>query len=337
VAAAAHSNPHLPLAPLLLLSSSVQVLLTGLPLLMCGYLHTSASSPSSSSFHRRLQAFLAPFQSALFDFHFSGHKRALFSSLRGDVVELSPSSGSNFGHYPRSLVYSAVEPNPFLLSSLASAAATAGFPAGTLALSHTSPLHGLRAIPTSSKDAVIACEVLSKARASESEWAEIVSEVHRVLKPSGRFYFIDYTAHNRGDRVHRGVQALLSPLTRLTRSDLTLTRPIAQLLAANELEWDTVYMETWSTSSSQPLRLQWKEKESEATVGGGGSATESESGVHEREVTGLKGFMPVVAGICVKKKAESLSQYVSEGSGSMLEEVLQYGTLRRRPQAFTYR
>ena len=230
-----------------------------------------------------------------------------------------PSDGSILPLLPTDIVYSAVEPNPFVLSSFASNAAAAGFPVGTIALANTRPLRALRSLPDSSKDAVIACEALSKAARDAPSTAQaddrdgldaLLTEVHRVLKPGGRLYFVDYTARNAADRTARMLQSVLTPFTRIALAGVRLDVPVAQRVRANREGWETVHVETWATA--QPGRVEGEE---------------GEEGRGEVEVTGLQGVMPVVAGICVKRKAARLSQYANQ-STSLLDELFQYGTVR---------
>ena len=311
-------------------SKRTAVIVTGLPLLTYAYLH------SSTSFHQRVDAFLAPYHSTLFRYHYSHPKRLLLSSLRGDTLDLSPSDGSTLSCLPSDVIYSAVEPNPFVLSSFASNAAAAGYPPGTVALANTSPLTALRSLPNNSKDAVVACEVLSRRGGSgdgEEEGMEaVMAEVHRVLKPGGRFYFVDFTARNDSQRWLRTLQTLMSPLTRILMNGVTLDTPVVQRIGRNSLGWEKVYLETWG-SGEQSRRVEvvgnseggkWEGEGEETRVGG------------EVEVTGLEGLMPVVGGICVKRKAAHLAQYVNESNTPLLEELFQYGTIRTRtPQQDT--
>ena len=311
-----------------------QTLMLGVPLLGYAFLHAE-----SSNAHLRLHAALRPYHSALFQYQHQQHLRALFSSLRGDVLELSPSDGSNFAYFPSNLVYSAIEPNPFLLSSFAANAAAAGYPAGTVALSHADVLTALRSMPDNSRDAVVASELLSRrkegrAAAARDDWLAVVVEVHRVLKPGGRFYFVDHTAHNRSERLGRSVQSVLSPISRLLCHQSTLDTPIAQRMAANVEGWEVVHLQAWKPHAPavqveaipSPAATQAEERTEES----GGEQAEDAGGQRasdaEVEVTSLQGWTPVVAGICVKRKAATLSQYARQTQGSVMDDMFSYGT-----------
>jgi ubiquinone/menaquinone biosynthesis C-methylase UbiE len=98
-----------------------------------------------------------------------------------------------------------VEPNPFMQSYLREEAAKLGLPidirTGT---ADTLP------VPDSSVDVVISTLVLCCVPSPQ----RCLQEVLRVLKPGGRFVFIEHVAAQRGTRLRR-IQNLVTPLWRL--------------------------------------------------------------------------------------------------------------------------
>jgi ubiquinone/menaquinone biosynthesis C-methylase UbiE len=264
------------------------------------------------SLPNRVQAALTPLRSAVFNYHYGQHKRALFSSLRGDVLELGAADGSNFPFLPPHLVYSAIEPNAHQLSSFADNAVSAGYPIGTIALSNGDIAQTLHSLPDDSKDAVIACFALSgQPRAEDCE--ALLRDVHRVLKPGGRFYLIDYTARNADDTAARALQSALSTVYRLSLVSPAVPHPIAQTLSRNDDDWETVWLQAWRRHE-QPELVQ---------------------PVTAEAVTGLHSLSPVIAGVCVKRKASTLSAYVAQKEGSnVMDELLKFGTFRGGKAAF---
>ena len=298
--AAAACNEHRCAHPRPLLSDPLQALIAAAPLVWYGCVSIAPSLPD------RVQAALTPLRSALFNYHYGQHKRALFSSLRGDVLELGAADGSNFAFLPPHLVYSAIEPNAHHFASLADNAASAGYPAGTLALSNGDIVQTLHSLPDDSKDAVIACLALSRQPHAE-DCEAVLRHVHRVLKPGGRFYFIDYTARNADDTAARALQSALSTAYRFLLLFPTVQHPIAQTLSRNDDDWETVWMQAWSRRQ-QPVLVQ---------------------PVTAEAVTGLQSLSPVVAGVCVKRRVTGLSAYVAQREGvNVMDELLKFGTFR---------
>src|SRR5215212_2141729 len=56
-----------------------------------------------------------------------GHKRRLFATLAGMVVEIGPGTGDNFAYYPAGIRWLGVEPNVFMHPKLREAAEKHGF------------------------------------------------------------------------------------------------------------------------------------------------------------------------------------------------------------------
>jgi ubiquinone/menaquinone biosynthesis C-methylase UbiE len=144
-------------------------------------------------FNQRYEQFIAPY------------KQRLFAELRGTVVELGPGTGVNLRYLHREEVrWIGVDPNPFMRPYLLREAARLGIAAdcrgGT---AYSLP------IEDASVDAVICTLVLC----SIADQQRALREVLRVLKPGGRFLFIEHVAAARGSRLRR-VQRLVAPLWR---------------------------------------------------------------------------------------------------------------------------
>ncbi|HYU48113.1 MAG TPA: class I SAM-dependent methyltransferase [Terriglobales bacterium] len=130
------------------------------------------------------------------------YKRRLLSDLSGTVVEIGPGTGANLPYYPRGIRWIGIEPNPFMDRYLKRQAK---------ALDIEIQIRRGRGeqlpIPDASADAVVSTLVLC----SVSNLPGVLSEVLRVLRPGGRFVFIEHVAAQEGTRLRR-LQAWLKPI-----------------------------------------------------------------------------------------------------------------------------
>lgn len=129
-------------------------------------------------------------------------KDRLFAGLSGEVVEIGPGAGINFRHFPKDVHVRGIEPNAFMHPYLHEAAAAEGLQL-TIDPGHAEEI----GLPDSSVDAVVSTLVLC----SVFEPATALAEIHRVLKPGGRFYFIEHVAAPKGTRM-RAAQDFVQPL-----------------------------------------------------------------------------------------------------------------------------
>ena len=131
-----------------------------------------------------------------------GERRsALLASLTGTVLELGPGTGVNFRHLPRGVRWIGVEPNPHMHPFLLQRAQEAGVHA---------EIRGVSAermeVEPESVDAVICTLVLC----SVDDPAGTLADIRRVLRPGGRFVFLEHVGAPRGSAL-RLVQRLLRP------------------------------------------------------------------------------------------------------------------------------
>jgi SAM-dependent methyltransferase len=124
-------------------------------------------------------------------------KRKLLKDIDGNVVELGPGTGPNFAYFPDSVRWTGVEPNPHLAVTLRGPE--------RLVVASTVP------IANSSADAVVCTLVLCSVSDPVAELREVV----RILKPGGRFYFLEHIAADCKRRPGmRRTQRVLQPLWR---------------------------------------------------------------------------------------------------------------------------
>ncbi|MFQ5944013.1 MAG: class I SAM-dependent methyltransferase [Anaerolineales bacterium] len=130
------------------------------------------------------------------------HKRRVFQDISGTVLEIGPGTGANLPYYPAGIQWIAVEPNPAMHTYLREKAGqyeiAADFRLGTAEQLD---------LPDSSVEAVVSTLVLC----SVADLDATLQEVRRVLKPGGRFLFVEHVAAPKGTGVRRA-QDLIQPL-----------------------------------------------------------------------------------------------------------------------------
>jgi len=132
----------------------------------------------------------------------SKYKRQLFAEVCGTVLEIGPGTGTNLRYLPDGLRWIGVETNPFMLSYLNEEANRLRMPIDIrIGTADTLP------VPDSSVDVVISTLVLCCVPSQR----RCLREVLRVLKPGGKFVFIEHVAAPRGTRLRR-IQNLVTPL-----------------------------------------------------------------------------------------------------------------------------
>ncbi len=136
--------------------------------------------------------------------HVADRKRVLLGDLSGDVLEIGPGTGVNLRYYPATIRWIGIEPNPFMHLYLKREAEKLGM--------HVEIREGRAErldVPDHSMDAVVSTLVLC----SVQDVPGTLGEILRVLKPGGRFVFIEHVAAPPGMRLRR-VQQWVRPVTR---------------------------------------------------------------------------------------------------------------------------
>ncbi len=164
-------------------------------------------------------------------------RRDQLAAATGRVLEIGAGSGLSVPHYPAGLEELVLlEPNPAFRIRLRELLDRTHVPAAIV----DGDVHDLP-FPDSSFDTVTAslvfCSVDLPARA--------LAEVHRVLRPGGRFLFHE---HVRGGPVRGVVQDLLTPLHRGLADGCHANRDFEALLASSPLNVESIAhlrMPTW--------------------------------------------------------------------------------------------
>lgn len=142
------------------------------------------------------------------------HKAALLKGLDGDVLEIGPGAGPNLAYFAPTVRWVGVEPNPYMRPYLQQNAARRGLPVD-LRQGHAEALP----VDDHSMDAVVSTLVLCSVR----DQAQALAEVRRVLRPGGRFIFVEHVAAPPGSRLRR-LQNLVRPLWQVMSGGCQLNR-----------------------------------------------------------------------------------------------------------------
>ena len=110
-------------------------------------------------------------------------KERLFEGLEGTLLELGAGAGANIPHLPPAVRLVALEPNPFMHPYLLNRALAEERP-----LALVQGTAEALPFPDESLDAVLSTLVLC----SVGELDRVLGEVVRVLKPEGRFLFLEH-------------------------------------------------------------------------------------------------------------------------------------------------
>ena len=121
-------------------------------------------------------------------------KRELFAELPDTIVEIGPGPGTNLRYYAPGTRVIALEPAASVHARLRREAERRGIEL----VVHASGAERIE-LADASVDAVVATLVLC----SVDDPREVLGEVRRVLRPGGRFLFIEHVAADPGSRLHR--------------------------------------------------------------------------------------------------------------------------------------
>lgn len=156
-------------------------------------------------------------------------KDVVLTDLPDRVVEIGPGRGSNFDRYRSGTTVVAFEPNKFMHDDLVAAANQ-----HDLVLEVRSSGAESMDLPDSSEDMVISTLVLC----SVDDRRATLDEIRRVLKPGGRFVFVEHIAARPGTWTARLQRLLRRPWSAIADGcDLTAdTHEVLKAAGFNEVE-----------------------------------------------------------------------------------------------------
>lgn len=158
----------------------------------------------------------------------SAVRRDQLAQARGRTLELGAGNGLAVPHYtPRVTELTLLEPNPYLRDLLVDTARTAAPAKVTIV---DGDAHAL-SYPDATFDTVTASLLFC----SVTDPTTALAEVHRVLKPGGRFLFHE---HVRGYGIRAFFQDLLTPLQKRVADGCHANRDFLDLLTDTPFELD---------------------------------------------------------------------------------------------------
>ena len=162
----------------------------------------SVKHPHANPIRGRFNAWLlAKFED---DFHqeLGPRKAEHMRSLAGTVIEIGAGNGANFRYYPPGVHVVAYEPNPYMHDRLHASARTHGLDL---------ELRSVSAERLDFEDGTVDAVVCTLVLCTVPDPVQVISEVRRVLKAGGRFFFIEHVAAERGTFRRRMQDLVLGP------------------------------------------------------------------------------------------------------------------------------
>src|SRR5712664_813658 len=157
-----------------------------------------------SGLRARAFVYLLRAANARYELWIAERKRALLGSLRGTILEIGPGAGVNLGYYAPGVTWIGIEPNVYMQAHLQKEAESRGMQVDL----RTGLAERLEAADAS-VDAVVGTLVLC----SVTSVVSALKEIRRVLKPGGKYVFIEHVAAPRGTWLRR-MQRILCPCFR---------------------------------------------------------------------------------------------------------------------------
>ena len=156
------------------------------------------------------------------------HKQGLFEGISGTVLEIGPGTGVNLGYIPKDSRWIGVEPNPHMHEYLRRKAREAEI---------EPELHVTGADGFEVEDGVADVAISTLVLCSVPDVDQVLGEIRRVLKPGGRFLFIEHVAARQGSGL-RFVQSSLFPFWYLFGDGCRINRDTGQSI--REAGFDSV-------------------------------------------------------------------------------------------------
>lgn len=165
-----------------------------------------SQSQPSPGWYKSVFAWMMAHLSAEYEQTVGDRKHSLFANIHGDVLEIGPGTGPNLFYYPKDIRWIGIEPNPYMHPYLQKEAEKLGLNIDI----RTGTAERIDA-EDNSIDTVVSTLVLC----SVPNLSATLQEILRVLKPSGRFLFIEHVAAPQGTLL-RKIQNGIKPVWKVT-------------------------------------------------------------------------------------------------------------------------
>ncbi len=153
-------------------------------------------------FMNRFSAWLLALADPVMERTYGARKRRLFAAHPDPIVEIGPGSGINFRYYRPGTRVIAFEPNLAQHERLRQRAEIAGLDLD---------VRGGKAESLDLDDESVPMVVSTLVLCSVKDELRVVDEIVRVLKPGGRFLFIEHVADREDSRLRRWQSRLRRP------------------------------------------------------------------------------------------------------------------------------
>ncbi|AVH69772.1 class I SAM-dependent methyltransferase [Nostoc sp. 'Lobaria pulmonaria (5183) cyanobiont'] len=155
-----------------------------------------------ANFGKRFFAWMMAPSTNKYDKIVSDRKRSIFANLQGKVLEIGPGTGPNLPYYPKDIHWIGIEPNPHTHYSLQKQAEKLGL---------NIDLRSGNAEWLDAEDNSIDTVVSTLVLCSVPNIDYTLQAILRVLKPGGRFLFIEHVAAPQRSLLQQ-LQNTISPI-----------------------------------------------------------------------------------------------------------------------------
>ncbi len=152
--------------------------------------------------------------------HMVPYKRELFEGVSGTFLELGPGTGANFRYLPAGCRWIGIEPNRHMHASLRKRAEQTGI---------VPEIHTACRSRIGLADGVVDVAISTLVLCSVPDIESVLNELRRVLRPGGRFLFIEHVAAPRGTGL-RFLQSIMCPAWRMFGDGCRINREIGMAI-----------------------------------------------------------------------------------------------------------
>lgn len=157
-------------------------------------------------------------------------RKAVLADVTGDVFEMGVGTGLNLLHYPKHVTrLTTADPN----AGMCAFARTRSDEAGIDVTHYT--VSG-ECLPV--EDASFDCVVCTWTLCSIPDAARALREIHRILRPNGRFHFVEHGTAD--DESVRRWQHRLTPINRIFADGCHLNRDMRALIQSQRFEFEAI-------------------------------------------------------------------------------------------------